>query len=115
MSHDGDGIRAEATTLDAYVDEHEIDPAAISFVKIDAEGVEAAVLDGGRSTLAAANSAAVLVEHPLDRVEKAEEIPALMAGLGFSPYVPVRHRLGFKLQPGAIPDVGMDVLFLRDR
>jgi FkbM family methyltransferase len=109
---DGD-VQVTATTLDAYVDERRIDPAAVSFVKIDAEGVEAAVIRGGRSTLAAARAAAVLVEHPPGRAENADELPSLMAELGFAPYVPVRRGIGFRLEPGAVPRVGFDVLFLR--
>lgn len=109
----GGDVPATATTLDAYVRERGIDPAAISFVKIDVEGAEAAVINGGLATLAAARTAAVLVEHPPGRAENPDEIPSLMADLGFDPYVPVRHRLGFKLEPGAVPQVGFDVLFLR--
>jgi hypothetical protein len=110
----GDGnVSANATTIDAYTNEKGIDPSAISFVKIDAEGVEDAVITGGRETLTAAHASAVLVEHPPDRAADPSEVPALMASLGFSPYVPVRHRLGYRLEPGATPQVGLDVLFLR--
>ena len=112
VSLTGGDVPVTATTLDAYVHEHGIDPAAISFVKVDAEGVEDAVLRGGRATLAAARSVALLVEHPPGRAENPDAIPSFMAGLGFAPYVPVRHRLGFRLEPGAVPSVGFDVLFL---
>ena len=113
VTANGGDVPATATTLDSYVDERGIDPAAISFVKIDAEGAEAAVIDGALATLAAARTVAVLVEHPPGRAEKPDEIPSIMGSLGFAPYVPVRHGLGFKLEPGAVPKVGFDVLFLR--
>lgn len=109
----GGDASATATTLDDYVREQQIDPGVISFVKVDAEGAEAAVLRGSRTVLAAATNAAVLVEHPPGRAAEPDEVPKLMTSLGFEAYVPVRHGFGFKLKRGAVPSVGYDVLFLR--
>lgn len=69
----------QATTLDAYCKSHDIRP---TFIKIDTEGAEEAVLLGGRQTLAA--------HHPVLVIEVQREAPlgvvAFLAALGYEAY-----------------------------
>ncbi|HEU4977669.1 MAG TPA: FkbM family methyltransferase [Solirubrobacteraceae bacterium] len=112
----------EATTvamvaLDDYVAERGIDAERISFIKLDLEGCELEALQGARGTLAAA-SAPVLVELIPDRMralgQDPEELLALMNGLGYEPWAPLRLRRGaVRFAPGIEPQVGEDVLFLK--
>ncbi len=104
-------------TLDDYVEEHDISPPDICFVKIDVEGAELEVLHGAKNTLRQATSAAVLVEHVPGRAEAAGYDPggvaAFMSNLGFEPHIPVRRHGRFLLRRGANPEFGFDVLFSR--
>jgi FkbM family methyltransferase len=114
-----DAIAVPAITLDTYVEQRGIDPATISFVKIDVEGAEPQVLLGARQTLARAPSAALLIEWVPERFPASghspDEVTSLLQGLGFAPYAPVwrRRRHQFKLVPGSDPGVGLDLLFMR--
>jgi len=112
-----DTATVEMTTLDDYVAQTGLAAGRISLIKLDLEGSELRALHGGRRTLAA-TSAAVLVELIPGRMRAAGQDPAellaLMAGLGFAPFSPVRvsrRRLG--LVAGAEPAIGEDVLFLK--
>ena len=114
-----DAIAVPATTIDTYVEQHEIDPATISFVKIDVEGAEPQVLLGALETLARAPSVALLIEWVPERFPASghsqDEVASLLRGLGFAPHVPVwrRRRHQFKLVPGSDPGIGLDLLFMR--
>lgn len=110
-------VRVPMRTLDDYVEDLDIAPEDICFIKVDVEGAELEVLMGGQATLSQARSAAVLVEQVPQRDNvighQPDRISELMAGMGFEPHVPIRSRGGFVLTPGASPVVGLDVLYLR--
>jgi FkbM family methyltransferase len=75
-------------TLDSYVAEHEIDPARISVIKVDAEGGELEVLEGARDTLAAGGPHVVVEVIPHRPGERANEILEYMKGLGYKADAP---------------------------
>jgi FkbM family methyltransferase len=70
-------------TLDEYVAEHEIDPARISVIKVDAEGGELDVLKGAQNTLAAGAPHVVVEVIPHRPGEPAREVMEYMRGLGY--------------------------------
>jgi FkbM family methyltransferase len=75
-------------TLDDYVAEHEIEPARVSVVKIDAEGGELEVLKGARNTLAAGAPHVVVEVIPQRPGEPARELVEYMRGLGYEADAP---------------------------
>jgi FkbM family methyltransferase len=81
-------------TLDSYVAEHEIDPARISVIKVDAEGGELEVLEGARDTLAAGAPHVVVEVIPHRPGERADEILKYMEGLGYKADAPAGDLAG---------------------
>ena len=81
-------------TLDSYVAEHEIDPARISVIKVDAEGGELEVLEGARDTLAAGAPHVVVEVIPHRPGERANEILEYMKGLGYKADAPAGDLAG---------------------
>jgi FkbM family methyltransferase len=75
-------------TLDEYVAEHDLDPARISVIKVDAEGGELEVLQGARNTLAAGAPHVVVEVIPHRPGERAREVLDYMRGLGYEPDAP---------------------------
>jgi FkbM family methyltransferase len=76
-------ITVPMQTLDDYVAEHDLDPARISVVKVDAEGGELEVLKGARNTLAAGAPHVVVEVIPQRPGEPARELVEYMRGLGY--------------------------------
>jgi FkbM family methyltransferase len=75
-------------TLDEYVAEHEIDPARISVIKVDAESGELEVLEGARNTLAAGAPHVVVEVIPQRPGERAREVLDYMRDLGYEADAP---------------------------
>jgi FkbM family methyltransferase len=75
-------------TLDEYVAEHEIDPARIGVIKVDAEGGELEVLEGARNTLAAGAPHVVVEVIPHRPGERAREVLDYMRDLGYEADAP---------------------------
>jgi FkbM family methyltransferase len=75
-------------TLDDYVAEHDLDPARISVVKVDAEGGELQVLKGARNTLSAGAPVVVVEVIPRRPGEPARELVEYMRGLGYEADAP---------------------------
>jgi FkbM family methyltransferase len=111
-----DSAVARMTTLDHYVVEAGLDPARISFFKLDVEGAELAALRGATETLQQTDSP-VLVEYLPDRMRAQGEDPAellgLMEGFGYHPWRLTTRRRGLRLLQGAEPMIGEDLLFLK--
>src|SRR5262245_15736021 len=75
-------------TLDEYVAEHDIDPARIGVIKVDAEGGELEVLEGARKTLAAGAPHVVVEVIPHRPGERAREVLDYMRDLGYEADAP---------------------------
>lgn len=82
----------DAITLDSYCAQHDIRP---TFIKIDTEGAEEMVLQGGRTTLTE--------HHPVLIIEVQREAPqnvvAMLSYLGYRPYhfdgnTPIPYAIG---------------------
>jgi FkbM family methyltransferase len=112
-----DATAVEMTTLDDYVVDNGVVAEQVSLIKLDVEGSELQAVRGARRTLAA-TSAPVLVEFIPSRMRAQQQDPddlvALMDELGFDPWSPAWTWGGrLRLTPGAEPQAGEDVLFLK--
>lgn len=106
-----------AISIDRYLEEAGVDADAVSLIKLDIEGAELQALQGMDATLRA-GSPAVVVEYIPWRLEAFGQDPAdflgFMADRGYAPWHPRRRRgLEFELAPGAEPEVGDDVVFVK--
>lgn len=112
-----EAVTVEMVTLDAYVREHGLAPERLSLIKLDVEGSELQALIGAQATLAA-TAAPVLVEFIPERMravgQEPDDLLTLMDGLGFEPFSPLRTKTGrIDLVPGAAPQTGDDLMFLK--
>jgi FkbM family methyltransferase len=111
-------IQVDAVSLDDYVQREGIDPASISFIKLDVEGLEFEALRGLDDTLRR-SSASVLVEYIPARMrglgQDPDELLAYMLERGYRPWAPHREADGsIGLRPGTEPGEGEDILFRKE-
>lgn len=72
------------TTLDAYVDEHRIDPAQISYLKIDVEGFEHQTVRGASATLARMSRGSRVQVEVWGSQRRKQDVLRLLAEAGFT-------------------------------
>jgi FkbM family methyltransferase len=101
----GRHVRVKVRTLDAYLESRRV--PRVDLIKIDVEGAELLVLDGGIRTLGVNRDVVLVVEFAPDNARRfghsVEDLAARLLALGFRlftitldglfPYTPVRDRI----------------------
>lgn len=104
------------STLDAFVNSNQI--AGIDIVKIDVEGYEADVFQGGADVLGAASAPLIVFEISMDclsnRGMTAPEVQRILSKLGYNYFWEIHPFKGVNPVRGELPPVTLDYIAAKD-
>jgi FkbM family methyltransferase len=78
--HGTEAVSVEATTLDEFM---RVEKARVDFIKMDVEGAEGLVLQGGRLTIEAQHPTMLIEVHHFDGTPEASPVPGQLEAWGY--------------------------------